>query len=172
MLEFIGYIIVSWISADFLTGLFHWWEDRYSDPNWPIIGKLVAEPNLRHHEDPLHFTKGNYFYRNYTTLIPCLIIFFLIFPNKWCIIPLMASQANEIHCWSHLKCNWFIRMLQSTGIIQGPKSHLIHHKSPYEVRFCVMTDWLNPFLDTLQFWRLLEVVAFKFFGWKVRDANE
>lgn len=42
--------------ADFVTGVFHWWEDRYGNPAWPVIGKLVVEPNILHHARNEKFT--------------------------------------------------------------------------------------------------------------------
>ena len=45
----VGYILTAWLTADFLTGLFHWFEDRYAKTSWPIFGPLVAAPNELHH---------------------------------------------------------------------------------------------------------------------------
>ncbi len=28
----------AWLAADLATGAVHWWEDRYGDPAWPVIG--------------------------------------------------------------------------------------------------------------------------------------
>ena len=32
---------------------------------------------------------------------------------------------------------------------------LVHHRPPHLTGFCILTDWLNPVLDVLGFWRLL-----------------
>jgi hypothetical protein len=32
----------------------------------------------------------------------------------------------------------------------------VHHKRPYGVRYCTTTNYLNPLLDAIGFWRGLE----------------
>lgn len=50
------YVMAAFLLADFVTGVFHWWEDRYGNPAWPVIGKLVVEPNILHHARNEKFT--------------------------------------------------------------------------------------------------------------------
>ena len=45
------FFLSAWLAADLVTGMVHWWEDRYGDPTWPVIGPLIVEPNIRHHAD-------------------------------------------------------------------------------------------------------------------------
>lgn len=156
MLYFTGYLVTCWIAADFLSGVFHWLEDRYARESWPIIGKYIAAPNELHHRQPSAFLAGSYWKRNWTTLAATLPFFVLLFPGKWCLVLLFASQANEIHAWAHQRCGGWVRVFQSTGILQSSREHGLHHHSPYAVRYCVMSDWLNPILDELKFWRFLE----------------
>lgn len=33
--------------CDFLSGLGHWWEDTYGNPNWRRIGEMVIKPNFK-----------------------------------------------------------------------------------------------------------------------------
>lgn len=155
-MEALGYLISCWLLADFLSGLIHWWEDRYARTEWFLIGDLVAKPNELHHTEPNAFLKGSYWHRNWTTVLAAFPFFAFTFPTIWCLVPLFASQANEIHGWSHQRCNWLIRAIQATGILQSPREHSAHHKAPYDCRYCVMSNWLNPFLDTFRFWTLLE----------------
>jgi hypothetical protein len=46
--------------------------------------------------------------------------------------------------------------LQRVGLLQSRRHHAEHHKNPYSVKFCTTTDWLNPILDAVRFWRALE----------------
>jgi hypothetical protein len=158
VIEAIGAVLVAWVAADFLTGTVHWFEDRYLDEHTPFLGGLVGGPNVLHHHQPTAMLKGSYFERNYTTLVPALflmVIAFVFDGPLWVLLMFaFASQANEIHAWSHWagKVSWPIRMIQETGIVQSAKHHAEHHRSPHRIRYCVMSEWLNPFLDRMQFW--------------------
>lgn len=147
-------LLTAWLIADFLSGFWHWLEDRYFDERWPIIGKYIAKPNTLHHAQPSAFLMNDYWTRNWTTIVPAAVAC-LIYPSGWLVF-LAVSQANEIHAWAHQRCSSFIRALQETGILQSPRHHGEHHRSPFEVKYCVMTNWLNPILDHFQFWRWLE----------------
>ncbi len=133
MFETIGYLIICWLAADFLSGFWHWLEDRYFDTEWPIIGQYVAKPNQLHHEQPNEFTRGNYWHRNYTAILPAIgaMSIAVAFENwGFAMVCAMVSQANEIHAWAHQRCNAFIRMWQETGLIQSPGSSRSSSSSP------------------------------------------
>lgn len=166
MIYFVGYLITCWIAADFLSGFYHWLEDRYAKDDWPIIGKHIAKPNKFHHQVPSAFLASSYWTRNWTTFAVALPVFAMTFPNKWCLIFAMVSQANEVHAWTHQKCNRLIRAAQSTGILQSPREHGLHHRTPFDCRYCAMSNWLNPFLDESGFWLLLEFIVEKTTGIK------
>lgn len=155
-------LIAAWVFADFMSGFFHWIEDRYLRDHWPIIGKYVAQPNSLHHSEPTAFLAGSYWHRNYTSIIPAAVLAAVAAycgAPAWLVLSFVfLTQANEIHCWGHRKGKLpaVIVLAQETGIIQSTKHHSLHHKSPHEVRYCVMTNWLNPWLDALGFWTAME----------------
>lgn len=154
------YILLAIILADFLTGLFHWWEDRYGNPSWPIIGPLVIIPNIQHHKYPRKFTEGNYWKRNYTAIIPSLVlsmIFYFFQQYFMCLVFLISSQSNEFHCWQHMKTNKLIRWFQNYKLIQGVRGHALHHARPYDRNYCVITTLVNPILSSFSFWTILEI---------------
>ena len=155
------YAASAWLAADLVTGTVHWWEDRYGNPDWPVIGKLVVEPNIRHHTDQRAFLEGNYWKRNWTTIIPSVLVAlgFALAGQYWfALVAAFSSQANEIHGWAHQKCSRPIRGLQLLGVISSQEGHAEHHQSPFATDFCVMTDWTNPLLSGIRFWRGLEWV--------------
>ena len=156
MLSWLVTIMACWLLADFLSGFWHWAEDRYFRTDWPWIGKYIAAPNELHHEQPTAFLFNTYWKRNWTTILPAAICFAFVFPSPWCLAFVFVSQANEVHAWAHTKCNRLIRMLQEVGLLQSAAHHSRHHKSPFAIRYCVMSNWLNPLLDELRFWRGLE----------------
>lgn len=163
ILHWIGFTFVCWLAADLLSGFWHWWEDRYADERWPLIGKWIAKPNQLHHDQPIAFLNQSYWSRNWTTIVPSAVALALTFPNPWSLVFVFVSQANEIHAWAHSrgKVSRWIEMFQETGFFQSPRHHAAHHVSPFATKYCVMSDWLNPILDRLQVWRGLEWIVEK-----------
>jgi ubiquitin-conjugating enzyme E2 variant len=157
-----AYILSAWLAADLATGIVHWWEDRYGNPAWPILGPHVVAPNIRHHSEPRAFLQGGYWTRNWTTVLPTAAIAgaALALGHHWlALAAAFATQANEIHGWAHQRCSRPIRGLQLLGVLSSPDGHAAHHSSPFATDFCVMSDWLNPTLSMLGFWRGLKAVV-------------
>lgn len=164
MFAAIGYVATAWLAADLIAGFWHWIEDRYFDVKWPLIGEYIAKPNELHHEQPTAFLYGGYWHRNWTAIVPAIIAAVVcgVLGGYWlALVFAMASQANEIHAWAHSKgkLSPLVVALQETGVLQSPGHHARHHRDPFEVRYCVMTDWLNPLLDHFRFWRRLEWIV-------------
>jgi ubiquitin-conjugating enzyme E2 variant len=136
------------------------------------VGKWIAKPNQLHHEQPLAFLNQGYWSRNWTTIVPSAVAFAMTSPNPWCLVFVFVSQANEIHAWAHSrgKVPLWILMFQETGFFQSPKHHAAHHVAPFATKYCVMSEWLNPFLDRMQLWRALEWFVEKVFRVKPHAA--
>lgn len=172
-------VFLLWITADLITGIIHWWEDTYGNPNWPIIGKYVVEPNLIHHKQPTKMLEGSYWNRINTSFFAVALIgsiFWWIGLRSWQMIIclLFCTQGNEIHAMSHRpdKANSkIVLFLQKTGMLQSKKAHRWHHKAPYETNYCVMSDFINPILNRIEFWRKLEWLILKFFKINVLRAS-
>ena len=82
-------------------------------------------------------------------------------------------MANEIHAISHrtMKENGkFISFLQKLGLLQSRRMHGYHHSAPYDVNYCVLTNYLNPILNKIGFWHFLEW-AVGLFGVKPARGN-
>ena len=159
----IGVFVVSaWVAADVATGIVHWWEDRYGDPAWPVLGQYVIVPNIKHHSEPRAFLAGCYVTRNWTTILPAGLIALVAMAagQHWlALVAAFSTQANEIHGWAHQRCSRPIRGLQLLGVLSSPDGHAVHHQSPFSTDFCVMSDWCNPLLSAVGFWRGLEYVV-------------
>ncbi len=157
-------VALLWLLADFLTGLIHWWEDAYGNPSWPLVGKLVIEPNLEHHKNPRLLLKGTYWHRINTSLAAALLIGVVLWLagfHSWQMVVclLFSAQGNEIHAMGHRtdkENGRIVLFLQKMGIVQRRKTHGWHHKAPYDTNFCVMTEFLNPVLNAIGFWKKLE----------------
>lgn len=165
----------SLLLADFFSGVFHWWEDRYGDPSWPVVGPLVVEPNITHHADQMAFVRKGYWERNWTTLIPATAGAAVAFLGGHAVLGgalLILGQANEIHSWAHQKCSRPIRGLQLLGILQSPEQHAQHHKRPFDRNYCTVTDFLNPVLQWAGFWPAVETSIFRATGIRPRPERE
>lgn len=165
--------VQAWMIADLLSGIFHWLEDRYGNPDWPIIGKYVVQPNLLHHTRPAALCEGGYWNRNNTTIITSAIGAACFYWSPMMLIAFaILSQANEVHSWAHQKCNGVIRALQKIGVLQSPRHHSIHHRRPFDRYYCVMTNYLNPVLNLVGFWLLLESIVWVVTGYWPRPERE
>lgn len=164
-------IILLILITDLLTGTVHWWEDAYGNPNWKYLGKSVVIPNIEHHKTPRGFFKGNFVDRIKLSLIIAIIlgiIFYFLDVINWQVIFCLAygSLANEIHAITHRtdkENGKIICALQKIGLIQSRRMHGLHHTSPYDINYCVLTNYLNPILNKIGFWQKIET-AISFFG--------
>ena len=173
-------IIISFFAADLLTGIVHWWEDTYGNPNWKLLGESVIIPNLQHHKMPRAFIKGTYWSRINTSLglgviliVLCWVCSILNFYTVFAI--LLAAHGNEFHRFAHqtIKENGkVITALQRLGILQSRRHHGLHHQSPYVHNYCVVTNYLNPVLELICFWTILELMLKWVFGVKVLRNSE
>lgn len=160
---FCGYLL-----GDFLSGLFHWWEDRYGSLKWPkILVDHIVLANIEHHQFPANTCKRTYWYRNGSSILATMPVIALCIWAGWYILAVglaTLSQANEVHAWAHQKSNWLIRAFQRVGFFISPRHHSVHHHRPYTQRYCVMTNYLNPILGAVGFWKMLEAVTWLICG--------
>jgi ubiquitin-conjugating enzyme E2 variant len=173
-------ILLAILAADFLTGLVHWWEDAYGNPNWKFLGKAVIEPNLLHHQKPREFLKSSYYQLVFFSVLVGLglialsyVLGILNYYTAFAI--LLSTQGNQIHAFAHQSNREngpIICFLQELGVLQSRKHHGYHHRAPYECHYCAITNYLNPLLDRIRFWTALEWLILKISGKGVLRGNE
>ncbi|MFC6198185.1 fatty acid desaturase CarF family protein [Ponticaulis profundi] len=160
-----GQILAGLLIADFVSGFFHWMEDRYGGPSWPIVGPLIRA-TIRHHKKPLRMTKVGFAKRNGPTLF-IAGLFLLGFVALGWVNPmtitgvLFGGMANEFHNWAHRKPSengMVIRFLQKSGIIISFEEHAKHHRNKKNTHYCAVNGWLNAPLERIRFWRRLEAL--------------
>ena len=164
------------LAVDFASGFIHWLEDSYGNKKWPLLGKWIIEPNIRHHHEPRYFTKSNFWKRNLVTgIISASLLLFISligwFHWTWVLAAVIGSITNEIHCWAHRsprENGKVITFLQKAKILQSPRGHATHHTDPKDRSYCTVTDWLNPLLDGFDFFARIERFVFKTTGIKRR----
>lgn len=178
MLKVIGAIFVCLWMADFITGVAHWMEDTYCLEHYPLIGKLICEPNIEHHVDPQSMVRsGTFFSRNILQWSMALVVFLLLcvagFGNIYSLLTLLfASFGNEVHRWNHMsRSGPVVSLLKETGLIQMQRQHSLHHKPPYAQYYCTLTSQLNPVLERLNFWRRLERIIWALTGIAPKREN-
>lgn len=172
-MEMIGIAVCCWALADFASGVGHWFEDRYAREEWRVIGPLIATPNREHHDDPRGMSP-HYLDRNAVTIglatAGAVATLAVAGPTPWLLVFLFASQANEVHYRAHHPRRGIFRALQATGWFQSPAHHGEHHRGNHDVRYCVMTNWINPLLDLVRFWKGLELAVY--FATGIRPHEE
>lgn len=158
--------------TDFVTGIMHFWMDQYGREDMPFVGKHVVEINIVHHRDPRHMTLLGYWKLTYTSWmfggILLLLEWLILGGVGWggIFLVVYGSQANLIHKWAHQtpqENGKIVTWLQNMHLIQSPPHHGVHHKAPFDMQFCILTDWLNPILEKTHFWYGV-IRFFKFFG--------
>lgn len=166
--------------ADFVSGFFHWLEDAYGRPEWPLIGWLVTKPNILHHHDPRYFTRHGWFHSSWLLFCIALIIllvawlFGVLTWHVW-LFAALGANANQIHKWAHrspAENGPVISFFQRIRLLQTARHHAHHHTDPKNSHYCVLTNFLNPILDRIQFWQGLETAVFVLFRVRRRvDAS-
>lgn len=164
------WVVVCVLVADFFSGLFHWWEDTYGNPEWDnFVGRNVVIPNLLHHKNPRKFLEASVYHRNFITMMLAVGItgfVCLLFGFHWqfVLVALIGGLSNEFHAMSHRRKDELppiVRLLHKWNILASPKHHSIHHHSPYDTYYCVITPFLNPILDRVRFWVSIELILSK-----------
>ena len=161
--------------ADLLTGVVHWLEDAYGNPNWKYLGKSVIAPNLEHHKSPRNIVKNGYWATVETSYIIglMLIVLTLCFSicNLYTLLSIViAAHGNMTHKWAHQtdkENGRFITWLHRNKILITRRNHGLHHKAPYVGNYCSITNFVNPVLDFLYFWPVLEFMIRTLFRVKV-----
>jgi len=163
--------------ADLMSGIVHWYIDTYGDPDTPVLGRHVYHPTINHHANPLDCTRASFWSRN-GPLLGLASLFLAGFVaagwiNAFTISALASGVfANEIHVWSHQpkrRRPALVRWLQERRIILTPREHWQHHTAGFNRRYCTITNLLNPAIDRLRLFRLVEGLVEGFGRRKPRD---
>ncbi len=157
--------------VDFLSGVFHWLEDSYGTERTPVLGRFIVIPNIIHHHHPRDFVKSPFWHRNIVTMLlgACILILVaLLLGRSWelYLVCGLGAFCNEFHCWAHRSPEEngpIITALHRLRILQTPRHHAEHHTNPKNRAYCVFTNFTNPLLDKIEFWRRAEaIIAFVF----------
>jgi ubiquitin-conjugating enzyme E2 variant len=152
------------LAADFVGGVVHWFEDAYVREDTPLIGRIVARPNIVHHHYPRYITRHSWWQTSWDLAMLSAIFVItawfagLLTWEVW-LFAILSANANEFHKWAHRTRNengWLISFLQDIRLLQTARHHARHHTDPKNSHYCTMTNVLNPVLDRLGFWSGME----------------
>lgn len=164
-------ILSAWLLADFLSGIGHWYEDKMLKPHWYGFLDNIQKDNELHHNNPTFMLRNSWLDNISTTCVITLPLTAILFgvgaPTVLTLGVFFASFANLIHRFSHtpkFKRPRLVRFLQATGLFCSADQHLRHHfdsnglikKENSQLCYCPMTSWLNPILDKMRFFAMLE----------------
>ena len=165
-------LVAVWLLADLVSGVVHWAEDSYGFETTPVIGPWVVGPNLLHHRDASAFVRLGWFASSWDLLAvgaAILAIAALAGALTWHVglFVLLGANANQIHKWNHMRRASVppaIRLLQRLRLLQSWRHHAQHHRGTKDSHYCVITEVLNPLLDRIGWWRMLEKVLTPLLG--------
>ncbi|NQY12958.1 MAG: hypothetical protein HRT81_03745 [Henriciella sp.] len=184
MLEGLLTLLIALYLADFGSGLAHWFVDRYGHPKWPVIGPHFIALTQRHHDYPLEVFTLSLLRRNggiwAMVASAALIIWALGWLNPVTGMALcIGAFANIIHGWAHKsrKANGpFITAIQWLGLLQSRRHHARHHLNGKNSHFCIITDHMNPVLEAVSFFAILErglaLFGLQPYWWQARPAHQ
>ena len=158
-------LFCAWLVADFITGVAHWFEDRYL-----VNGQIARENELHHTKPTAMLCVSEWENVRQTVTISTTVAVVLCFVGAPMVVWLgawLAGWGNLVHRWAHSPLRsrpWLIRQLQRVGFFISTAEHDAHHKAMGELipksdakwKFCAMTNYLNPVLDAVRFWSAAE----------------
>lgn len=170
------FVLWAWLLADFFSGIVHWAEDRLltSKSRFQFLESIRLDNDL-HHAAPWAMLKCSKFENINTSAAIAWPLSLLLFlqgaPTIIWLSVLFVSFGNLVHRYSHttdVMLPWVVSAMQWTGLFASRDHHNRHHydyqecrlikKEESKVRYCVMTSWLNPILDFIKFFDLLNYV--------------
>lgn len=172
----IAKLLLTITAADFTSGLVHWLEDAYAHPHMRWFGNIARE-NLQHHAKPREFLKKNWWQSSWDLFLLGLAaiataLHFHVLSGWFLLYAVLVVNANQIHKWTHSnrqETPAVIRLLQRYNIMQNSRHHALHHRGQRDSHYCVMTSYLNPALEAVNFWKSMEIAIERLTGVKRRN---
>ncbi|HYX39731.1 MAG TPA: fatty acid desaturase CarF family protein [Oligoflexus sp.] len=175
-LESLGWMILAlpcaYYLADLFTGLVHWVCDSFGCETTPLWGPMLVGPFRRHHRDPLEITRISLIENLGASAIAGSVVLALIHPQKgdqgflwhlWLWFLFFGFLSNLFHRWSHWprthKPRWLV-LLQNMRLVLPSEAHLVHHRPPFRVNYCILCGWANGLTNRVP-WARIEAVLLR-----------
>lgn len=164
----VAQVLLAWLLADFLSGAFHFFEDRIlSDKSRFEFLQGVINDNILHHEKPAALLKETWIGNMSTTAVITipwsLFLYVQTGLSVWFMTVFFLTFGNLVHRFAHdrnHRKNKFIVFMQELYLFCPVMQHDEHHYKRFKlvarpdssIRYCVMSGLLNPVLDRIKFW--------------------
>jgi hypothetical protein len=180
-------VLLAYVAADFVSGLFHWIADTWGTPETPVVGRVFVRPFREHHLDECAITRHDFIEVNGAN---CLISIpvaagthFIPFTTAQPRLALLAAYCgsflfwifttNQFHKWAHMERPPRVaRCLQRWRLILPPEHHQVHHVAPHDKYYCITAGWWNEPLQRLGLFPALERLVSTLTGMRAREDEE
>ncbi|RYZ87926.1 MAG: hypothetical protein EOP04_10520 [Proteobacteria bacterium] len=167
-------IFIGIFAADLMTGLIHWVCDSIGSSSTPLWGPALVKPFRDHHREPSKITQISLAENLGASSVAGCVVMALTWPilmGKYgvflatfmSVFLAFTVWSNLFHRWSHIplasRPKW-MRYLQRVKIILDPSDHLIHHRKPHRVNYCILNGWANSITNRVP-WSKLELFVQK-----------
>jgi plasmanylethanolamine desaturase len=157
-------ILAGYLAADLVSGLVHWFCDRFLEEDTPVIGPVLIHPFREHHRDPRAMTRHGFLELTGNSclgLAPVLALVAIASSGLWLEALVLAFaggvvMTNLLHKWAHaIDAPAAVRWLQQRRLVLPPAAHAVHHRAGHVGAYCVTTGWMNPITDGLRIFTAL-----------------
>jgi len=164
-------LFLSYVAADFVSGLVHWAADTWGTPDWPLAGKALIRPFREHHVDQKAITRHDFVETNGNNCaisVPVAIGVALIQQGPGRASAFFGATftfgllffvflTNQFHKWAHTdEPPRLVDLLQRWHLVLPRDHHALHHAAPFEKHYCITVGWLNEPLHRVRFFRFME----------------
>ena len=164
-------LLLSYVAADFVSGLVHWAADTWGTPEWPVIGKALIRPFREHHVDQLAITRHDFVETNGNNCaisIPVAVGVALLPQGRELVGNFFAAVftfgllffvllTNQFHKWAHMKKPpRLVAFLQRWHLLLPRDHHQLHHTAPFTKHYCITVGWMNEPLHRIRFYPFME----------------
>jgi len=159
-------VLTGYLTADLISGSFHWFFDTWFSPNTPFIGRTFVRTFREHHVDPTAICRHDFVETNGSNIFAggVLIIAGDCASSAFGAISMLSaavfmSLTSQIHKWAHAeRVPRLVALFQRTHIFLSKRAHDLHHVAPFDRSYCITSGWLNAPLHYTRFFRVVERV--------------
>lgn len=172
-------IVPAMAGADLASAVVHFAADRFGSTETPVFGRNLIRSFREHHSDPKAMTHHDFIT---TTGDSCMLTVPVISGSLLFVSPETAwgrfglvfvlffvggvFMTSQVHKWSHMDhVPRVVATLQRWGLFLRPDDHRVHHTAPHDRAYATFTGWLNPLMDEIRFYVVVENTLRSTFGY-------
>lgn len=175
-------LLAAYYTADLLSGIYHWAIDNYGSKETPVFGNQI-DGFQRHHRYPWTITYRQFCNNIHPVCLPAIpfSLFLLttqpsIYVQIWASVGCMlVTLSQQTHAWAHTQRKdlprW-VQFLQDRRILVSTLIHCRHHRSPFNINYCIFSGAWNPLLDRFRVFYHLETFLYSLTGVQPRSWEE